>query len=120
MDNKAKYIFENNPKLKALYKVKGESVYFTKKEGADAYAKEKKATLETINRPTDEEEDEKVTEEVVLPEGTPNKEGWTIPQIQKWLSDRDVKFASNAKEDNLLGKVDEYLKAQEAADNKPE
>lgn len=48
-----------------------------------------------------------------LPEGTPNKEDWTVPQIKQWLKQRDVKFAYNSKEDTLLKKVNEYLNKSE-------
>lgn len=46
------------------------------------------------------------------PEGNPT-EKWTIPEIKAWLDEREVKYVANAKEANLLGKVAEYLKAQE-------
>ncbi|WP_420581943.1 hypothetical protein [Reichenbachiella sp.] len=139
MDNKAKTLFENNPKLKALYKVKGEPIYFTKKDGADDHVKDSEKEYETINRPVSEAEqqakdeaeakakadaEQKAKEEAAakaeleaaiaaLPDGDPT-EAWTIPQIQTWLTAREVKFASNAKEANLLGKVTEYLEANKA------
>lgn len=48
-----------------------------------------------------------------LPEGNPTKEGWTIPEIQQWLDNNEVKYSKAAKEDNLLSKVEEFLKSKE-------
>ena len=40
----------------------------------------------------------------------PTKE-MTVPEIKAWLDERGIKYAHNAKEDNLLAKADEYLAA---------
>lgn len=85
--------------------------FFTEKNksSAKSHAKSIDASPHEIRRNGGDKPEAVIDE---LPEGNPNKEGWTIPQIQKWLSDREVKFTKNSKEDKLLEKVEEYLKSQ--------
>lgn len=113
--------FEAYPK-EDLFLATGDGQFFTKanSSAAKSHAKAIKSELVEINRDgskgNENEGSNDVQKTVELPEGNPTKEGWTIPQIQEWLTQREVKFAKNAKEDNLLGKVEEFLKAEKSED----
>lgn len=100
---------EANAKLKADIKAAAELEDKAKKEAEEKAAAELKAN---DKKPAVQ----KIVESLVkgLPEGTPTKEGWTIPQIKVWLKNNGVNFSANAKEDNLLGKVAVYLESMSA------
>lgn len=107
--------FEAYPK-EDLFLATGDGQFFTKanSSAAKSHAKAIKSELVEVNR--GEREGAKEKAPIELPEGNPTKEGWTIPQIQEWLTQREVKFAKNALEDNLLGKVEEFLKSEKSED----
>lgn len=115
MDAKIQSIFDNNPEIDKVYKVKGKAIYFTSEAGANDYKKTEKVELETVFRavdvPVSTGETPPPQDPIVIPEGNP-AEAWTIPQIQAWLDEREVKYSKQAKEANLLEKAAEYLKEQ--------
>ncbi len=95
--------------------------FFTEKNKsqANSHAKAIDCKVITIKRDGRQESEagsQNNEDPIELPEGNPTKQGWTIPQIQEWLKQREVKFTKNAKEDTLLAKVEEYLKAQESGE----
>ena len=106
---KAKAAAEEAAKKKAEAEAKAKAEADAKAK-ADAEAKAAAAKMEagSGSAKTDEKPGPASNESTDGKEGTPD-ESWNVPEIKDWLTEREVKFAHNAKEANLLEKVAEYL-----------
>lgn len=106
MDTKAKDLFERNPKVDTLYKVKAQSIYFTSKEGADNHVEGDTDKLDTLSRadffPKENDAD-----------GLPDK-NWKNDQIMSFLDDEGVLYNSDDTKNILLRRSETHVEKGES------
>ena len=105
MDKKAKELFDANPKLEAVYKVKGKSIYFRSSEKADAFQQLHLVEIETLKK-----EDHSAKEHDA--DGLPDK-NWKNDQIKAWMNTNEVPYEDSDVKATLLDKVEQFLKSKE-------
>jgi len=110
MDTKAKDLFERNPEVETLHKVKGKSIYFSSEEGAKAHKAKHKEELEVLDRADFFEEDDE--SKPSYPAGEPSK-AWTREELVAYGNEKypELKLQVKWKEDTILSKLAEAAKA---------
>ena len=113
MDTKAKDLFERNPEVDTLYKVKNKSIYFTSKEGAGHHVDGDLSQLDTVKRSDfHESEAEDTPPDPLFPDGDPAG-SWKKDEIRAWMDENEVAYEKMDVKKVLLEKVAKHLNPDE-------